>query len=213
MWSWIFRRYSTRGTITTPQKLSGKNAFSGKIHGPRWLLDQDYFPTLRFCISKYKFHNWFIESDLIQPLIYSLLRIYLLCSYYVFTTAVSMWLTLEITDKMWGEKKMSTDSSLLLYVEQYILSHYILFVSLPFCSQYEQTRLILFPVKAWQLFCWFVWHYIWAALMQPRLLKDGLAEKKRQYALGRKGRVLEKRGIWKQYLCIYILLKALKIPA
>lgn len=29
--------------------------------------------------------------------------------------------------------------------------------------------------------------------MRPRLLKDGLAEKNRQYALGRKGRVLEKR--------------------
>lgn len=49
--------------------------------------------------------------------------------------------------------------------------------------------------------------------MRPRLQKDGLAEKNRQYALGRKGRVLEKREIWNQYLYIYVLLKALKIPA
>lgn len=99
-----------------------------------------------------------------------------MCSYCVFSIDVSTWLTqclnhreniLKCSEE---RKKLSTNSSLLLYIEQYILSHYILFVSLPFCSQYEETRLILFPVKAWQLFCWFVWHYIWAALMRPRLL-------------------------------------------
>ena len=35
----------------------------------------DYFPAFRLCISKYKFYNWFIESDLINPLVYLSLKI------------------------------------------------------------------------------------------------------------------------------------------
>lgn len=49
--------------------------------------------------------------------------------------------------------------------------------------------------------------------MRPRQLKDGVGERNRQYTLGRKGTVLEKREIWNQYLYMHVLLKALKIPA
>lgn len=83
-------------------------------------------------------------------------------------------------------KRKATPSSLLLCREQCILSHYILFVSLPFCSQYEETRLIQFPAKTRQLFCWLVWRYVGAVLLQPRRVKDGLAEKSRRCTLQRK---------------------------
>lgn len=71
-------------------------------------------------------------------------------------------------------------------MEQCILPRYILCASLPFCSQYEETRLTQFPAKTWQLFCWLVWCSVGAVLLQPRMGKDDLAEKSRWCTLQRK---------------------------